>query len=103
MLMLHSLGIQAGLGVTLVYMIVTGLANTAPVLPGNAGVYQGAAIGALAMAGVSGPHAAAVSLVAPVYAALGTGIAAAFGLALYGRRFTELARVAALRPEPAPA
>ena len=103
MLMLHSLGIQAGLGVTLVYMIVTGLANTAPVLPGNAGVYQGAAIGALAMAGVSGPHAAAVSLVAPVYAALGTGIAAAFGLALYGRRFTELARVAVLRPEPAPA
>jgi len=103
MLMLHSLGIQAGLGVTLVYMIVTGLANTAPVLPGNAGVYQGAAIGALAMAGVSGSHAAAVSLVAPVYAAAGTAIAAAFGLALYGRRFAELTRVALLRPEPAPA
>ena len=103
MLMLHSLGIQAGLGVTLVYMIVTGLANTAPLLPGNAGVYQGAAIGALAMAGVSGPHAAAVSLVAPVYAAAGTGIAAAAGLALYGRRFLELSRVALLRPEPAPA
>ena len=45
-------------------MIVTGLANAAPVLPGNAGVYQGAAIGALAMAGVSGSHAAAASLVA---------------------------------------
>ena len=103
MLMLHSLGIGASLGVTLVYMIVTGLANTAPVLPGNAGIYQGAAIGALAMAGVSGSHAAAVSLVAPVYAAAGTGIAAAFGLALYGRRFLELARVAVFRPEPVPA
>ncbi len=102
MLMLHSLGIRAGLGVTLVYMIVTGLANTAPMLPGNAGVYQGAAIGALAMAGVSGSNAAAVSLVAPVYAAAGTGIAAAVGLALYGRRFVELSRAALLRPEPAP-
>jgi uncharacterized membrane protein YbhN (UPF0104 family) len=103
MLMLHSLGIRAGLGVTLVYLIVTGLANTAPLLPGNAGVYQGAAIGALAMAGVSGSHAAAVSLVAPVYATLGTGIAAAFGLALYGRRFLELSRAALLRPAPVPA
>ncbi len=100
MLMLHSLGIRAGLGITLVYMIVTGLANTAPVLPGNAGVYQGAAIGALAMAGVSGSHAAAVSLVAPVYATAGTAIAAAVGLALYGRRFAELSRAALLRPEP---
>jgi Lysylphosphatidylglycerol synthase TM region len=54
LLMLHSVGIEAGLGTALVYMIVTGLANTAPLLPGNAGVYQGAAIGALAMAGVSG-------------------------------------------------
>jgi uncharacterized membrane protein YbhN (UPF0104 family) len=103
MLMLHSLGIRAGLGITLVYMIVTGLANTAPLLPGNAGVYQGAAIGALAMAGVSGSHAAAVSLVAPVYATAGTGIAAVFGLAIYGRRFLELARVAVFRPEPVPA
>jgi len=103
MLMLQSLGIHAGLGITLVYMIVTGLANTAPVLPGNAGVYQGAAIGALAMAGVSGSHAAAVSLVAPVYATAGTAIAAAFGLALYGRRVAELARVALFRPQPVPA
>ena len=101
--MLQSLGIAAGLGVTLVYMIVTGLANTAPMLPGNAGVYQGAAIGALAMAGVSGSQAAAVSLIAPVYATAGTAIAAAFGLALYGRRFAEVARAALLRPEPVPA
>ena len=100
MLMLHSLGIRAGLGITLVYMIVTGLANAAPVLPGNAGVYQGAAIGALALAGISGSQAAAVSLVAPVYATAGTAIAAAFGLALYGRRVAEVIRAALLRPEP---
>ena len=103
LLMLHSLGVEAGIGTTLVYMIVTGLANTAPVLPGNAGVYQGAAIGALAMAGISGSQAAAVSLVAPVYATAGTAIAAFVGLALYGSRFVELARAAVLRPEPAPA
>ncbi len=99
--MLHSLGIAAGLGTTLVYMIVTGLANTAPVLPGNAGVYQGAAIGALAMAGVSGSQAAAVSLVAPIYATAGTAIAAAVGLSLYGRRFVEISRAALLRVQPA--
>src|SRR5581483_5038468 len=92
MLMLHSLGIRAGLGVTLVYMIVTGLANTAPVLPGNAGVYQGAAIGALAMTGVSGSHAVALSLVAPVYDTAGCAIAAAAGVALYGGRFVARAR-----------
>jgi uncharacterized membrane protein YbhN (UPF0104 family) len=103
LLMLHSLGVEASIGTTLVYMIVTGLANTAPVLPGNAGVYQGAAIGALAMAGISGSQAAAVSLVAPVYAMAGCAIAAVFGLALYGRRFVELSRAAILRPEPAPA
>jgi hypothetical protein len=84
-------------------MIVTGLANTAPVLPGNAGVYQGAAIAALAMAGVSGSQAAAVSLVAPVYATAGTAIAAAVGLVFYGPRFAELSRAALLRPEPVPA
>jgi len=103
MLMLHSVGIQASLGVTLVYMIVTGLANAAPVLPGNAGVYQGAAIGALAMTGVSGSHAVALSLVAPVYDTAGCAIAAAAGVALYGGRFVELARAALLRPAPVPA
>ncbi len=103
LVMLRSLGVEAGIGTTLVYMIVTGLANTAPVLPGNAGVYQGAAIGALAMAGISGSQAAAVSLVAPVYATAGTAIAAVVGLALYGRRFVEISRAALLRVQPAAA
>ena len=48
---------RSGLGAALVYMIVTGLANTAPILPGNAGVYQGAALGALAMVGEAGSKA----------------------------------------------
>src|SRR5205085_3866276 len=102
-LTLNAVGVHVSIGAALIYMTVTGLANTAPILPGNAGLYQGAAVGALAMAGVSGSHAAAVSLVAPVYATAGTGIAAVFGLALYGRRFLELSRAALLRPEPVPA
>ncbi len=103
LLMLHSLGVRAGVGTALLYMIVTGLANTEPLLPGNVGLYQGAAIGALAMAGVSGTQASAVSLVAPVFATLGTAIAAAVGLALFGRRAFDLSRAAVLRSEPTPA
>ena len=79
MLTLNAVGVQAGLGVALVYMIVTGLANTAPILPGNAGLYQGAAVGALAMVGHAGAHAVAVSLVAPVMASVITGAAALSG------------------------
>src|SRR3989440_8737468 len=49
--LLHAVGVHAGVGSALLYMVVTGLANTMPFLPGNVGIYQGAAIGALAMAG----------------------------------------------------
>src|SRR5205823_14245610 len=51
LLLLNAVGVKASLGAALVYMIVTGLANTAPILPGNTGVYQGAAIAALALVG----------------------------------------------------
>ena len=81
----HALGIEVGLGAALVYMIVTGLANTAPILPGNAGVYQGAAIGALALVGEAGSKAIAVGLVAPLFASAVTAAAALAGVALYGR------------------
>ena len=57
-LLLHALGVEVSLGAALVYVIVTGLANTAPVLPGNAGVYQGAAMGALALVGHAGAECA---------------------------------------------
>ena len=84
-LLLHAFGVQAGLGAALAYLIVTGLANTVPILPGNAGVYQGAATGVLALVGQAGSKALAVALVAPVFASLVTAAAALIGVALYGR------------------
>ncbi len=81
-------------------MTVTGLANTAPILPGNAGLYQGAAVGALAMVGHAGATAIAASLVMPVMASVITASAALVGIALYGRRFMVLA-AAANGPRPA--
>src|SRR5439155_15150027 len=59
--LLHAVGVHVGVGSALLYMVVTGLANTMPFLPGNVGIYQGAAIGALAMAGHSGSTAVAAS------------------------------------------
>src|SRR5262245_23889683 len=37
LLLLHAVGVKASLGAALLYMIVTGLANTAPLLPGTTG------------------------------------------------------------------
>jgi uncharacterized membrane protein YbhN (UPF0104 family) len=93
-LLLRALGVEVGLGAALVYMIVTGLANTAPILPGNAGVYQGAALGALALVGEAGSKALAVGLVAPLFASAVTAVAALAGVALYGRRFAVVSRAA---------
>jgi uncharacterized membrane protein YbhN (UPF0104 family) len=93
-LTLNALGVHAGLGTALVYMTVTGIANVAPILPGNAGLYQGAAVGALAMVGHAGASAVAASLVMPVMATAITATAALVGLGLYGRRFTDLPRAA---------
>ena len=97
-LLLHALGIEATLGAALVYLIVTGLANTAPILPGNAGVYQGAAVGALAMVGEAGSKALAVGLVAPVFASAVTAAAAFAGIVVYGRRLADVSRAAFVRP-----
>jgi uncharacterized membrane protein YbhN (UPF0104 family) len=91
---LQAVGIHVGLGAALLYMLLTGLANTAPLLPGNVGVYQAAAIGALALVGYSGAPAAAASVLTPVVVSLATAAAAAVGLALYGRRFLEIPRAA---------
>jgi uncharacterized membrane protein YbhN (UPF0104 family) len=97
---LHAVGVHLSLGAALLYMLITGLANTAPILPGNVGVYQGAALGALAIAGYSGSHAVAASLMIPFVVTLATASAAAVGLALYGDRVKQLSRVA-LRPSKA--
>ena len=97
---LHAVGVQLSVGNALLYMLITGLANTAPVLPGNVGVYQGAALGALAVAGYSGSHAVAASVMIPLVVTLATAAAAGVGLALYGRRASSISR-AAFRPSKA--
>jgi uncharacterized membrane protein YbhN (UPF0104 family) len=97
---LHAVGVHLSIGAALLYMLITGLANTAPILPGNVGVYQGAALGALAIAGYSGSHAVAASLMTPLVVTLATAAAALVGLALYGNRVPQLSR-AALRPSKA--
>jgi uncharacterized membrane protein YbhN (UPF0104 family) len=97
---LHAVGVHLSVGAALLYMLITGLANTAPLLPGNVGVYQGAALGALAIAGYSGSHAVAASLMIPLVVTLATASAALVGLALYGNRVPALSR-AALRPRSA--
>ena len=94
LLLLHAVGVHVGVGSALLYMVVTGLANTVPFLPGNVGLYQGAAIGALAMAGHDGTKAVAASLVTPAAVSLATAAAALVGLALYGRRLGDLRRAA---------
>src|SRR3954454_12088356 len=98
---LHAVGIHLSIGAALLYMLITGLANTAPLLPGNVGVYQGAAFGALAIAGYSGSHAVAASLMTPFVVTLATAAAALVGLALYANRSRQLARAAVgpRRPE----
>jgi uncharacterized membrane protein YbhN (UPF0104 family) len=97
---LHAVGVQLSVGNALLYMLITGLANTAPILPGNVGVYQGAALGALAVAGYSGSHAVAASVMIPFVVTLATAAAAGVGLALYGRRAPSISR-AAFRPNKA--
>jgi uncharacterized membrane protein YbhN (UPF0104 family) len=92
--LLHAVGVHVGVGSALLYMVVTGLANTMPFLPGNVGLYQGAAIGALAMAGHNGDTAIAASVFTPAAGSLATGAAALVGLALYGRRVGQLGRAA---------
>jgi uncharacterized membrane protein YbhN (UPF0104 family) len=92
--LLHAVGVHVGVGTALLYMVVTGLANTMPFLPGNVGLYQGAALGALAMAGHGGTSAAAASVFTPAAGSLATALAAMIGLAFYGRRLGELRRAA---------
>lgn len=97
LLTLNAVGVHASIGAALIYLTVTGLANTAPILPGNAGLYQGAAVGALAMVGHAGATAVAASLVMPVMASVITASAAFVGLALYGRQCLHIPRTALAR------
>jgi uncharacterized membrane protein YbhN (UPF0104 family) len=92
--LLQAVGVHVGVGTALLYMVVTGLANTMPFLPGNVGLYQGAAIGALAMAGHQGDTALAASVFTPAAGSLATAAAALVGLAFYGRSVGRLSRAA---------
>jgi hypothetical protein len=65
-----------------------------PFLPGNIGLYQGAAIGALALSGHQGTTAVAASLLTPAAVSLATAAAALVGLALYARNIPQLGRAA---------
>ena len=67
---------------------------------GRSGLARGAALGALAIAGYSGSHAVAASLMTPFVVTMATATAALVGLALYGNRVPQLSR-AALRPSKA--
>jgi uncharacterized membrane protein YbhN (UPF0104 family) len=96
-LLLHAVGVEVGLAGALVYMLVTGLANVAPLLPGNVGVYQGAAVGALALVGEAGSKAVAVSLVAPAVISVAAAAAALVALALFGRRCVDVSKAALAR------
>ncbi len=78
--LLHAVGVHVGVGSALLYMVVTGLANTMPFLPGNVGLYHNTAI--------------AASVFTPAAGSLATGVAALAGLALYGRRVGQLSRAA---------
>jgi uncharacterized membrane protein YbhN (UPF0104 family) len=94
LLFLRAVGVHVGVGSALLYMVVTGLANTMPFLPGNIGLYQGAAIGALALSGHQGTKAVAASLLTPAAVSLATAGAALVGLALYSRNIGQLGRAA---------
>ena len=91
---LRAVGVHVGVGSALLYMVVTGLANTMPFLPGNIGLYQGAAIGALALSGHQGTKVVAASLLTPAAVSLATAAAATVGLALYARNIGQLGRAA---------
>ena len=97
-LLLHAVGVEVGLAGALIYLLVTGLANIAPLLPGNVGVYQGAAVGALALVGEAGTQAVAASLVAPAVVSFAAAAAALVALALFGRRGLDVSRAALARP-----
>jgi uncharacterized membrane protein YbhN (UPF0104 family) len=94
---LHAVGVDASLGTAMLFLLMTALAGIAPILPGNAGLYQGAAVGALAVVGQAGANAVAASLLAPAVGSVAAAVAALLAFAFYGRRFAEIPRAALQR------
>lgn len=94
---LHAVGVEATLGAAMFYLLMTAIAGIAPVLPGNAGLYQAAGVGALAMAGQAGAQAVAASVLAPAVGSVAALAMALLALAFYGRSFVAIPRAALAR------
>jgi uncharacterized membrane protein YbhN (UPF0104 family) len=92
--LLQAVGVDATLGTAMFFLLMTALAGIAPILPGNTGLYQGAAVGALAVVGQAGANAVAASLLAPAVGSIAAATAALLALAFYGRRFAAIPRAA---------
>jgi uncharacterized membrane protein YbhN (UPF0104 family) len=92
--LLQAVGVDATLGTAMFFLLMTALAGVAPILPGNTGLYQGAAVGALAVAGQAGANAVAASLLAPAVGSIAAATAALLAFAFYGRRFAAIPRAA---------
>jgi uncharacterized membrane protein YbhN (UPF0104 family) len=94
---LHAVGVEATLGAAMFYLLMTAIAGVAPILPGNAGLYQAAGVGALAMTGQAGAHAVAASVLAPAVGSVAALTMALLALAFYGRSFVAIPRAALAR------
>jgi uncharacterized membrane protein YbhN (UPF0104 family) len=95
--LLQAVGVEATLGTAMLYLLMTALAGVAPLLPGNAGLYQGAAVGALAAVGQAGANAVAASLLAPAVGSVAAATAALVAFLWYGRHFAAIPRAALQR------
>jgi uncharacterized membrane protein YbhN (UPF0104 family) len=95
--LLHAVGIEATLGAAMFYLLMTAIAGIAPILPGNAGLYQAAGVGALAMAGQAGAEAVAASVLAPAVGSIAALAMALVALSFYGRNFVAIPRAALAR------
>lgn len=95
--LLQAVGVHVTVGGAMLYLLLTALAGVAPLLPGNAGLYQGAGLAALALVDQAGAKAVAASLLAPAVGSVAAGAMALLALAFYGRRMIAIPRAALAR------
>lgn len=95
--LLQAVGVDVTPGGAMLYLLLTALAGVAPLLPGNAGLYQAAGVGALALVHQAGANAVAASLLAPAVGSIAAGTMALLALSFYGRRMIEIPRAALAR------
>jgi len=95
--LLQAVGVEVTVGGAMLYLLLTAVAGVAPLLPGNAGLYQAAGVGALAMVNQAGANAVAASVLAPAVGSIAAGAMAVVALSFYGRRMIEIPRAALAR------